>query len=215
MNSRIVYGLCGILAAILFIIADASGALLQPDYSVIGQAISELIERGAPNKSVLDPLILCFHALVIPFACGLHMHIAASRRGILGPLLLGIAGTLGIVLTLFFPCDPGCEPLQSVRGTMHIFIAIPMGFSVLFAILAFSFRFRGDEWWARFSVYSVVTFVTGVLLAAITVVAARTSLVGLFERALTVSYLQWYVVVGAALIRYRNGKPTDEPQSMP
>lgn len=165
-----------------------------------GQAISELIERGAPYKAILDPLLLGFHALVIPFAWGLHRSTAVTRRGALGPILLAGAGVLGVILTAFFPCDPGCEPFQSLRGTLHIVIAIPMGFSVLFGILALSFQFRADKRWMKFSRYSMATFITGVVLAVLTVLLAESSLVGLFERALTASYLQWYVVIGAALI---------------
>ena len=50
------------------VLADGIGAALRPGYSVTGQAISELIERGAPNKALIDVLLLGFHGLVIPFA---------------------------------------------------------------------------------------------------------------------------------------------------
>lgn len=205
MKPSTVYGLCGILSAAFFVTADVAGSLLRPDYSVVGQAISELIERSAPHKTFLDPLLLGFHALVIPFAWGLHKSTAVTRRGALGPILLAGAGVLGVILTVFFPCDPGCEPFQSLRGTLHIVIAIPMGFSVLFGILALSFRFRTDKGWMKFSRYSMVTFIVGVVLAVFTLLLAESSLVGLLERALTASYLQWYVVIGAALIGRNDG----------
>jgi hypothetical protein len=53
----------------------------------------------------------------------------------------------------------------------------------------------------RYSTYSLATFITGIVLAVITVVLAESSIVGLLERLLTAAYQQWYVVLGIALIR--------------
>lgn len=119
----------------------------------------------------------------------------------IGPMLLALAGALGVVLTLFFPCDVGCEPFVSLRGTLHIFIAVPMGFAIILSILAFSQSFKRDNYWVRYSRYSKVTFIIGVVFAIVTVALAESSMVGLAERVLTISYLQWYVVIGIALMR--------------
>lgn len=195
------FAACGPLSAALFVAADRVGAALTPGYSSRSQAVSELIEVGAPYKYVVDPLLLGFHGLVIPFALGLHLSLNATRNRLTGPALLAGAGMAGLVLTLFFPCDPGCEPFVSVRGTMHIFIAIPMGFAVLFAILAFGHRFGSTPGGQGFRRYSFATFAAGIALAVITVVFAETDLVGWLERALTLTYLQWYAVVGIAAAR--------------
>lgn len=184
--------------------ADVTGAALRPGYSVIGQAISELIERGAPNKPLLDALLLGFHGLVIPFALGLGRAVRPGPGGPLAPLLLALAGALGVILTLFFPCDPGCLPLTP-RGTAHIFIAVPMGVSVVLSIAAFGWRFSADPEWRGFARYSYATSTAGLILAVATVALAESEVVGLFERILTASYLQWYVVVGLTLMRGRGG----------
>lgn len=195
-------GACGILSAAFFVVADVAGAALRPGYSVTGQAISELIERGAPNKTLLDLLLLGFHGLVIPFALGLGRSIAPRRFGRIAPGLLVFAGTLGVVLTLFFPCDPGCRPVTP-RGTAHIFIAVPMGVSVVLSIAAFGARFAADPAWAGLARYSYATAASGLLLAGVTVALAESDIVGLVERILTASYLQWYLVVGLHLVRGR------------
>lgn len=191
---------CGPLSAALFAAADRVGASLTPGYSSRSQAVSELIEVGAPYKHVVDPLLLGFHGLAIPFAVGLHLSLTDTRNSLKGPALLAGAGFAGLILTLFFPCDPGCEPFVSVRGTLHILIAIPMGFAVLFAILAFAQRFGRTPGWQGFRQYSLATFAAGIALAVITVAFAETDLVGWLERALTLTYLQWYAVVGIAAI---------------
>jgi hypothetical protein len=142
-----IYGICGIVSGFLITIAYVVGAILQPGYSSVSQAISELIAVGAPHKALLDILILGFHALVIPFAFGLYRGIGNGKGSGIGPYLLATAGILGVILTLFFPCDPGYVPM-TLPGTLHIFIAVPMGFLILFAILAFSRQFRKDTEWA-------------------------------------------------------------------
>lgn len=188
-----VLALCGPLAAASFLAADTVGVLRTPDYSVVGQAISELMEREAPAKAFVDPLLLVYHGLVIPFALGLHRGLPSGQPLHAGPLLIGLAGALGVVLTLFFPCDPGCEPFVSLGGTLHIFIAIPMGFAILIGIWLTGRRLREYSGLARYAYGSAGL---GVLLAILTVGVAETSVVGLAERLLTWSYLQWYVVTG-------------------
>lgn len=194
-------GGCGIVSVAFFMLADGLGAFLTPDYSMTTQAISELMETGAPYKHVVDPLLVGYHGLVIPFAFGLHRGIRDKRRNPLGAVLLAGAGATGVLLTLFFPCDPGCEPFVSLRGTLHIFLAIPMGFAILFSILAFSRRLKNDANWSGYALYSILTFAAGIAMAVITVLLAETELVGLLERALTYTYLQWYVVTGVGLVR--------------
>lgn len=194
-------GLCGILSATAFLAGDLLGAAATPGYSPTGQAISELVAIGAPAKPLVDPFLLAFHALAIPFALGLHRAVAPGPGGPLAPALLAAAGLAGMILTLFLPCDPGCARFVSLRGTLHIFVAIPMGLSVLLAILAFARRFRADPDWRARRAHALASAWAGLALSAITVPLAETDWVGLFERALTLSYLQWYALTGLALIR--------------
>ena len=195
-----IYGICGIISAILLTVAYVVGAILRPGYSSISQAISELVEAGAPNKMLLDLILFGFHGLVIPFAYGMHIGIKEGKGSKVGPLLLACAGIIGIILTAFFPCDPGCEFI-TFRGIMHIFLAIPMGFMILFSILAFSFRFKNTESWSIYVRYSIITFSAGVLLGILSVVFATSAVGGLLERLISASYRQWYVVMGIKLIR--------------
>ncbi|PWE18244.1 hypothetical protein DDZ18_01145 [Marinicauda salina] len=194
-----ILALCGVLSAACFIAADALGIALRPDYSPVSQAISELLERGAPNKALLDGLILGFHGLVVPFAWALQRGLPRGPGGPTGPALLAAAGATGVVLTLFFPCDPGCAPPVTWRGLAHILIAIPMGFAVLFGLLAIGIRLRTAPGWRAHAAYTAASFAVGVALAVVTVAMAETRWVGALERALTLSYLQWYVVTGARL----------------
>jgi hypothetical membrane protein len=196
----IVGGACGPAAVALFIAADLVGSFQLPGYSILSNAISELVETGAPNKAVLDTLLTTYHALVIPFALALHTAVNGGVGSRTGPRLLAFAGAIGIVLTLFFPCDPGCEPFVTFRGTMHIFIAIPMGYSILFGILAFSWRLARDVEWTGYAAYTRLTFAVGVVLATVVVAVAEIEFVGALERLLTAGYLQWFAVMGLVVV---------------
>jgi hypothetical membrane protein len=188
---------CGPLAALAFLAADLAGIRATPGYSVTGQAISDLMEKGAPAKRIVDPLLVLSHGLVPPFALGLR-RVTGAR---LGPALLAGAGATGVILTLAFPCDPGCAPFVSLTGTLHIFLAVPMGFAILFALVAFARHFRRAPGWRRFAPYSAASAAAGLALAVATLAAAETALVGLLERALTASYLQGYAVLGLVAAR--------------
>lgn len=194
-------GSCGVLAAAAFALPDGLGIALTPDYSAWSDAISELVERGAAAKHVVDPVLLLYHALVIPFAFGLHRAIYPRAAMPVGPVMLGLAGLPGVILTLFFPCDTGCEPLVSLRGTLQIFIAIPMGLTILIAIWLVGGAMRVSPQWHRLAGYSRATAIAGAGLAAVTIVLAETDQVGLFERLLTWSYLQWYIATRLAIAR--------------
>lgn len=154
--------------------------------------------RGAPAKPVVDPLLIIYHGLVIPFALGLYRGLPHGAPGLVGPLLIGLAGMAGVILTLFFPCDPGCEPFVSLPGTLHIFIAVPMGFAILIGIWLTGKRLHGRPTFAR---YAYVTAGLGLVTAALTVALAETDVVGLAERILTWTYLQWYAVSGLMIWR--------------
>jgi hypothetical membrane protein len=185
-----VLGGCGILSVLMFVAADRAGAYLTPGYSSVAETISELVETQAPYKFLVTPFLTIFHGLLIPFAVGLHRALEPSPRGV-----------AGVILTLFFPCDPGCYPPQTTLGAVHRFIAAPMGFSIVVAMFAFSRRFAADPVWSDFEGYCRLTAVTALVLAILTFVLARTDYVGLAERLLTYSFLQWYFIVGLNVVR--------------
>jgi hypothetical membrane protein len=197
----LVLGGCGILSVLMFVAADRAGAYLTPGYSSVAETISELVETQAPYKFLVTPFLTIFHGLLIPFAVGLHRALEPSPRGVAGPALLAIAGFAGVILTLFFPCDPGCYPPQTTLGAVHRFIAAPMGFSIVVAMFAFSRRFAADPVWSDLEGYCRLTAVTALVLAILTFVLARTDYVGLAERLLTYSFLQWYFIVGLNVVR--------------
>ena len=60
MKKYLLYG--GIVAPVLYVVTIIVGGLIRPGYSHIANAISELTAAGAPNKALLDPLLV--HELI-------------------------------------------------------------------------------------------------------------------------------------------------------
>jgi hypothetical protein len=111
----------------VYVVAVVLGGLLSPDYSHASQAISELIEVGAPNKWLLNPLFALYNLLTGTFAVGLFLVVRTRRRterrlsGLLGALVLVFEAFVGLV-TVFFPQDPPGSP-PTPTGATHIALA--------------------------------------------------------------------------------------------
>ena len=63
---------CGIIAPLLYVFTVALGGILTPNYSHVSNAISELIETGAPYTMFLNPLFDVYNILIVLFAAGLY-----------------------------------------------------------------------------------------------------------------------------------------------
>ena len=87
--------LCGILSPIVYVITVAMGGFLDPTYSHIGKTVSELVERGAPNRDLLDIMLVVYNLLIIPFAVGLYFGLKKSWSRKSGFGCLGSDGYIG------------------------------------------------------------------------------------------------------------------------
>ena len=65
--------LCGIVAPVVYIVALVVGNVLDPSYSQMGKTVSELIQRGAPNRDLLNAIFVIYNILLIPFGIGLYL----------------------------------------------------------------------------------------------------------------------------------------------
>lgn len=105
--------LLGPLVAAVFFAADPAGMAMTPDYSPVGQAISGPMERGAPAKQVVEPLLLLYHGLVVRVCGGAAPWAAAgdarSCRTVADRPRGGGGG--GVVLTLFFTLRSGLRAI--------------------------------------------------------------------------------------------------------
>lgn len=198
------YAICGVIAPILYATIVILGGLLRPDYSHIEHSVSELLVVGAPNKLLLDTMMIINSILGIIFPIGLHIGLNDGKGSKVGPLALSLASVLVLITTIFFPMDaigaPGTFP-----GTMHKVMA--MGLMPLFsliAILAIWHRTKSDTQWSGYDTYTIVTIVVAIITGAIAGILATSPFRGLVERLIVGTLLQWNLVMAIKLLRLSN-----------
>jgi hypothetical membrane protein len=193
--------LCGLLAPVVYVAAVILGGILSPDYSHKSQAVSELIEAGAPNKGLLNPMFAVYNLLTGAFGLGLFLTVRASSQtegrlsGSLGALALVFEAMVGFV-TIFFPQDPrGAAP--TFTGATHIVLAGLSSLATAVTILLMGVWFRKVPGLRGYGTYSLTTvviiFITGGLAAW--AVPTNNPFAGIFERLVIGAFLQWLVVI--------------------
>lgn len=191
----------GVLAPLTYVLAVVIGGILRPGYSHITQYVSELIEAGAPNKAILDPLFSIYNILTIAFGIGLLLYIretSENRRkmiGTIGACILVAEGLFGFV-TVFFPQDPIGSPATST-GNMHIVLASLSSLTTMLAMLLFGLWFRVIPNLRTYGLYSFVSlaivFISGGVAAS--TIAHPGPVNGLIERVTIFGFIQWLFVI--------------------
>lgn len=194
--------LCGILAPVVYVLTVFIGGVVTPGYSHISQYVSELIQTGAPQKGILDPLFALYNILVIFFGVGLFQYVREmhnERRklaGTLGALTLVIEGLAGF-LTLFFPQDPIGSQVTTT-GTMHIILASISSLTTMLSMLLLGLWLRTIPALRGIGLYSfvflTVVFVSGGFAAR--TIANPSPFNGLIERVTIGGFLLWLLVIG-------------------
>jgi hypothetical protein len=192
--------LSAIALVVLYITVTIVGASLRPGYSHVRDSVSELIEVGAPNKALLDTLMGTYHLLLISFAYGLHFALPRTKRGWIGPALVGVVGILGIILTLFFPCDIGCEANPTtMAGRGHGVLVAISALLVLAAMVALFWRTRAHTFWRGYSRYTLISALLTLCFGLASLPLLNTDYVGLAERIGLIPIFAWFIMSGVQL----------------
>ena len=200
------YAISGILAPLFYISAVIVGSLMRPGYSQISQTISELIESGAPNKTLLDLLFIFYNSLIIVFGYWLFKQLKVKGKYSIqvGAVMLLITGVLGLAMTMFFPMDPrGSE--ATLPGMIHLILAGVILLLTILTILFTGFGFKDFPLLANFKLYSLITAIVAVASGGMAAFSAFTesAYMGLFERITIGAFLQWIFVVALRLFLVR------------
>lgn len=193
----------GILALVIYVLADLVGGLRYPGYSFTSHTISELAAVGAPTAALVGPLFLLYPVLELAFAAGVIREAAGWNRALrLTGIMLVASSALGIASAWF--------PMQAPRGMgslaadmPHIFV---MSAIVLFLLLAIGFG--AFALGRRFRIYSFATALTVLVFGVLTgryiasVGAGEpTPGLGIIERIEVYATLVWIAVLAMALLR--------------
>jgi len=174
--------------------------VLDPTYSQVGKTVSELIERGAPNRDVLNGIFVVYNLLLIPFAEGLYKTL---RKGSQAKIILSslvLIAILGMLWTLFFPLDANGGS-TSFTGMIHLIIGVPVVFATFFVELFFWRAVRSDSRWKGYGKFSLVMFFVTLLAGLTTVALVSSEIRGLFERFSSGSFLLWVEVLALKLYK--------------
>lgn len=200
----------GIAGPLFFLIAVTIGGLLDPTYSHISKTVSELMARGAPNKTIVDSIMILSSVAVFPLAVGLHKAIKTDGRRVdkIGPVSMTIGAALSLALVLFFPLDPeASQGNLATSGTMmHIALVAAISPLTMLAPLSFWRRLKRDSQWSGYDRYSFATFAAILVTGLLTAVFVGSSYGGLLERLTIGASLQWQFVMGIKILRLSTNK---------
>lgn len=195
--------LCGVLAPIVYVIALVVGNILDPSYSQVGKTVSELIERGAPNRDLLNAIFIIYNILLIPFAIGLYSGLLKKTTTTLITIALIMNSILGVVWTLFFPLDVGGTS-TSLTGMLHLIVGALVVPLIFLIELCFWSSTRKDDRWRGYGRFSLLIFAVTLVFGLMTVAFVNSDYRGLLERITTGSFLLWVEVL--ALKLYSNNR---------
>jgi hypothetical protein len=190
---------CGILSALLYIIADVLASVRYEGYSYVDQTISELNAFGAPTRLLTIVFGLAVYVLLIVFGLGVRRAGAGDRRlRVVGGVLVGL-GALSLWAVPFASMQVrGVEqpPTHVIEGAVALLLILT---AMVFAATALGRRFR---------LYSIMTII--VMLAfgawagldgARVAQGLPTPWIGVRERISAYSYQLWFAGLALTLLR--------------
>ncbi|MGE5176543.1 MAG: DUF998 domain-containing protein [Hyphomicrobiales bacterium] len=196
--------LCGVIAPLLYGVADALAGLLWSGYSFRDQTISELGAIGAPSRPLFATLLVPVYLLFTGFGVGVWKS-AGTRRDlrVAGGLLIAL-GVLALTVGQFAAMRlRGAE--QGLSGALHL-IEGAVAMILLLAAMVFAGRALGRG----FAVYTALTVAVMLSFGGWSTMeiprveeGLPTPWIGIKERFYWYSYQLWYIVLALVLLRER------------
>lgn len=191
---------CGVLAGLLYPIADIVGAMRYPGFSYRDMAVSELFAIGAPTSGLIVLLFSVSSALLLLCAIGIALSANGRRLVQWMAAMLALNAIDALVLWNFFPMHMrGVTP--TFTDTMHGALAIDPFVLVLNVLAAIALR----GW---FRVYTIATVVCTTVLALTAIrfvplflANEPTPWMGASERAGQYAMNLWYAVLAVHMMR--------------
>ncbi len=204
----------GATGLVLFVLLFLIDGFTRPGYDPMHQWISHLSlgDRGLLGTANL--LLGGGAALIL--SAGLRRVFRSGPGSRWGPRFVAIFG-LGLILAAAFPIDPGLGyppgvtpgEAPSLSANIHDFAGLVVFVALTAACFTLARRFRGDERWKGWRLYSILTGVvvpTAFLICSILVGmeysgAFPNAPSGLFERIAMISGCLWAVLLAIRLLR--------------
>jgi len=199
--------LCGVVGALLFVIASIMGGLQIQGYSFISQYISESYATGIPNSDYLRYMFIASGFLLFLFGLFAHSTLPKSKGIKIVFILFGVSYGLGTVLTGYFPCDLGCRP-DPINPSLSQFIHNTAGFltysTVPFFLIGLGISFKKLQATRRLGGVSLVCGILALVFVAFLFGNPTGPYIGLFQRIIEASILSWIIYCSFHI--WRTGK---------
>ena len=196
----------GVAAPLVYVTALVVGNILDPTYSQTRNTVSELFERGAPYRDLVDAIFIIYGLFLIPFAETLYKsfnpHARAHPYSIAKTVFVSlfIISICSLLWNLFFPLDAN-GGYTSFTGMMHLVLSIPVVFATLLAELLFWRVAKKDSYWGSYARFSLVIFTVNLLAGLSLVLFVNSDIRGLLERFSIGSFLVWTEVLALRLFK--------------
>ena len=197
-----IFVLCGIVAPIIWFLAILIAGILRPEYSHVSQAISILGSRDTPFSMVYNYIglmptgILTFAFSLAMFRClknKLVFYISSSFVAI-----MGIARFLAGV----FPCDPGCYPVITLSGRIHMLTGMMAMFAGMIAPLVMTIGLRNKKSRNLFylsMILGVASLIIFMLIISQLFIPSIGAYIGALQRSLLILTYSWIIAVAVNL----------------
>lgn len=182
---------CGVLGPAGFVAGWVVGGLLAPDYSPVGEAISQLAREDAPTAPVMTAGFLAFGLLVPVYA------VALGRA--LGSPAVRVAATVSGLATLAVAALPLSRETGQAVDTWH---AVAAGTGYCAQVLAPLLGGRALRARARALSYGISAVAALCLVGSILL----PELTGLLQRSGLTAVDAWFVALAAGLLAGRRNR---------
>lgn len=186
-------------ASAVYIGTTVIGGAIVPDYSHVEDSVSSLTSPGAPFRAELGVGFALYNAAVVVMAVGIWRTSRPSLPVRIATAVLMLGSIAGVLMVEPFPQDPMGAPLTG-PGVMHLVLAGVAALGLVAATVLYGVAWRRDPVWRRISTVSIIAGAVVLVTGGIGAAFVTSPVFGLLERVTQISFLAWYVVIGATAL---------------
>ncbi|MEJ2616453.1 MAG: DUF998 domain-containing protein [Ignavibacteriaceae bacterium] len=190
--------LSGIAAPIFLLFAVLLSGFLHPGYSHISQAISELGAKGVSYKDILNYAgLIPAGLLTITFSVAMFRHFIGKPALFISCCLVALMGA-GRFFAGIFPCDPGCLPIVSISGHLHMVFGIVSLFAGSIAPIIFVFGIKRSDSTTLFY-WSLILGLSALIMFSLLISQLAMAYFGGIQRVLLILTYSWIILISGRI----------------
>lgn len=199
-----IFFLSGLAGALLYLLADIIGHLIEPGFIFISNPVSELSETGADHRLLFGVILVSSSIMGVVFGITIlsKYKFKENKLIFIGGSLLGVMSLCTTLTATIFPMDPvGSD--ATIPGIMHLVL---VGISVLMifpAVILLGIGIKRKYGLTWFRNYSLITL--GILIisggSSPFIVNNMEHLMGLAERINVYTFYLWIVIMADNLFK--------------